>query len=426
MNDSISQFLRSGKILSQFGFEGAKFALARTFGKEDVNGSLMNLKDILGNSKGPIMKIAQILGTIPDLLPEDQAQIFRELQTSAPPMGASFVKRRMKGELGAHWESLFESFDYVSCFAASLGQVHKAVTLDGQNVACKLQYPDMQNAVEADLNQLKLLFKGFHAFNQGLDTSAIVAEIGDRLREEVDYLFESQMLKTFGEIFKDSPHIHIPKPIAHLTTPRLLTMTWLKGESVLWAQEQELDLRAKIADNLFYAWYYPFYTQGFIHADPHFGNYSMTHEGDINIFDFGCVRKFERNFIESVLMLFEGLLKKDDKICLNAYEKWGFEGLSLEIVPTLNLWANLLYGPLLEDKIRPLQENHSGVSGKETLFQVLSDLKKSGKLKIPREFIFLDRATVGIGSALLRLKIEKNWHQGFLDLLSKTGWKINI
>lgn len=426
MNDAFSQIFRSGKILSKFGVEGVKFAVSRSFGKNDMDGFLSNIKDILGASKGPIMKIAQILGTIPDLLPEEQAEIFRQLQTCAPPMTGSFVKRRMKGELGENWESLFSSFNQQASFAASLGQVHKAVTLDGQTVACKLQYPDMKNAVESDLNQLKVLFKGFEVFNKGIDTNEVFCEIADRLKEEIDYEQESKTLSKFLEIFKKLPFVEIPKVISSLTTPRLLTMTWLEGESVLWAKDQDLDLRQTIGHNLFYAWYYPFYTQGIIHADPHFGNYSIKENGNVNIFDFGCVRQFDSSFIDSVLLLFKGLLEKNDRICLDAYLNWGFEGVSLETVPILNLWANLMYGPLLEDKVRPLQENHSGVSGKQTLFQVLNELKQSHKLKIPREFIFLDRATVGIGSALLKLRIEKNWHQEFLNLLSISGQKINF
>ncbi len=426
MYDKLSQLLRSGKILSQVGFEGAKFAVNRGLGREDSHVFFQNIKTILGNSKGPIMKIAQILGTIPDLLPEEDAKILRELQVSAPPMGGLFVKRRMKGELGEDWSSKFQSFDQTPIFAASLGQVHQAKTLEGIDVACKLQYPDMQNAIESDLGQLKLLFKGFHFFHSSLDTSTIVEEITQRLREEVDYLFEAKTLGTFGEIFKDFPHIHIPKAIPDLTTPRLLTMTWLEGKSILWAEQQPLEFKEKIVDHLFHAWYYPFYAKGLIHADPHFGNYAFMENGDLCIFDFGCTRQFETEFIESVLLLFEGLIKKDDKICLEAYERWGFEGITLEAVPTLNLWANLMYGPLLEDRVRPLQENHSGVQGRDTLFKVLDEINNAGNLKIPKEFIFLDRATVGIGSALLRLKVEKNWHQSFLQLLSQTGWKINI
>jgi predicted unusual protein kinase regulating ubiquinone biosynthesis (AarF/ABC1/UbiB family) len=332
----------------------------------------------------------------------------------------------MKGELGENWASQFAHFDQTPCFSASLGQVHKAVTLGEETVACKLQYPDMQNAVEADLMQLKLFFKGLHFFNSNLDLSSLIEEIHARLKEEVDYLHEAQMLLTFKDIFQNFPHIETPTPFNDLSTSRLLTMTWLEGESILWAQEQDVSLREKIAENLFFSWYYPFYSQGLIHADPHFGNYAFDERGHVKIFDFGCCRKFEKSFVESVLLLFEGLFKKDDRLCLQAYENWGFEGVTLENVPTLNLWANLLYGPLLEDKIRPLQDEHTGVKGRETLFKVLETIKKTTPLKIPKEFVFLDRATVGIGSAILRLKTSRNWHRDFLRLLDQTGWKMNI
>jgi predicted unusual protein kinase regulating ubiquinone biosynthesis (AarF/ABC1/UbiB family) len=371
MYDELQQLIRSGKLLSKFGIEGAKFAISKSLGREDYVKTFNNFKDILGNAKGPIMKIAQILGTIPDLLPEDQAKIFRELQLSAPPMGAFFVKRRMKAELGEGWESKFKSFNQTAHFSASLGQVHKAVTLTGETVACKLQYPDMINAIESDISQLKLFLKGIRFLYASLDTSALVEEITQRLREEVDYKAEAGMMLKFKEIFEIFPNVSVPTPVLELSTDKLLTMNWLEGKSILWAEKQDLDFRQNLADLIFNVWYYPFYKEGLIHADPHFGNFAVTDEGGLHVFDFGCVQKFEKHFVQSVLMLFKGLLKKDNELCFEAYKAWGFEGIEKETVGILNLWANLVYGPLLEDRVRPLQEDHSGVTGRETLFFIL-------------------------------------------------------
>src|SRR5438445_465221 len=124
-----------------------------------------DLKETLGHLKGPLMKIAQILATVPDMLPPEYATAFLELQSNAPPMGWPFVKRRMQAELGPGWQSHFKTFEPNASAAASLGQVHKAIDHEGRLLACKLQYPEMGSAVEADLHQFKLILKSFEWVN---------------------------------------------------------------------------------------------------------------------------------------------------------------------------------------------------------------------------------------------------------------------
>src|ERR671927_311667 len=150
------------------------------------------LAQALGSLKGPIMKVAQLLATIPDLIPPEYASELQKLQSEAPPMGAAFVKRRMQAELGPDWQSRFGSFDLTPSAAASLGQVHRATTKDGVPLACKLQYPDMQSAVEADLKQLEFAFALHRRMRIAIDTREIAKEIGDRVREELDYLREAR------------------------------------------------------------------------------------------------------------------------------------------------------------------------------------------------------------------------------------------
>ncbi|HYZ61599.1 MAG TPA: AarF/UbiB family protein, partial [Acetobacteraceae bacterium] len=135
----------------------ARVAGAKVFGiKTDKAAHAEDLKAILGGLKGPLMKVAQILSTIPDALPAEYAAELSQLQANAPPMGWSFVRRRMAGELGPDWQSKFAAFGHEAAAAASLGQVHRATLLDGREVACKLQYPDMPSTVDADLRQLRL------------------------------------------------------------------------------------------------------------------------------------------------------------------------------------------------------------------------------------------------------------------------------
>src|ERR1700736_2000392 len=149
---------RYARVGANMGGVAAKIAATRFFGMGlDRGKNAIELAAALGGLKGPLMKVAQLMATIPDLLPPEYAAELQKLQSDAPPMGWAFVKRRMMAELGADWAKRFASFEHHPAAAASLGQVHRARSLDGAMLACKLQYPDMQSAVEADLQQLQWL-----------------------------------------------------------------------------------------------------------------------------------------------------------------------------------------------------------------------------------------------------------------------------
>src|SRR3978361_2090955 len=208
----------------------ARVAGERVFGiKTDRAAHAEDLKAILGGLKGPLMKVAQILSTIPDVLPEEYSQELAQLQANAPPMGWSFVRRRMSGELGADWQSKFKTFGQEAAAAASLGQVHRATLPDGREVACKRQYPDMRSTVEADLKQLKVAMSLYRRIDSVIQGDDIYAEIADRLREELDCAREAAQLRLSRLMLANVPSVTVPAPVPEYTTKRLLTMTWLDG-----------------------------------------------------------------------------------------------------------------------------------------------------------------------------------------------------
>ena len=150
---------RYARVGANVGGVAARVAGTRLFGMKGQNpNNAAALAQALGGLKGPIMKVAQLLATIPDAVPPEYAAELQKLQSEAPPMGPAFVKRRMQAELGADWRDRFAEFDLKPAAAASLGQVHRGTANDGMPLACKLQYPDMQSAVEADLKQLEFVF----------------------------------------------------------------------------------------------------------------------------------------------------------------------------------------------------------------------------------------------------------------------------
>lgn len=375
------------------------------------------LRKALGGLKGPLMKVAQILASVPDAIPKEYAEELRQLQANAPPMDWLFVRRRMTGQLGHGWQEQFADFGREAAHAASLGQVHKATLHDGRSVACKLQYPDMASVVEADLKQLKLIFSLYGRFDKAIQTDNIYDEVAARLREELDYEREAKQMGLYRAMLADEPGVHVPEPIPELSTGRLLTMTWLDGIPLLDACERPLEERNQIAYNMFRAWYVPFYDYGIIHGDPHLGNYTVRPDNSVNLLDYGCIRVFSPSFVQGVIDLYKAIRDGDEALAVHAYETWGFDQPSKELIAVLNLWAEFIYSPLLQDKVQKIQEQDSGNYGAQVAEKVHAELRNLGGVRPPREFVLMDRAAVGLGSVFMHLKAEVNWYRLFHDLV---------
>lgn len=417
-NNFASRIKRYAQVSTAVGGLLARIAGDRYLGF-DIDGEEHSekIKESLGQLKGPLMKVAQMLATIPDMLPPAYAQALQELQANAPSMGWLFVKRRMKAELGPDWQSKFKEFEHQACAAASLGQVHKAQDLAGNHLACKLQYPDMGSAVQADLGQLKFVLSVYEKSGGPLSTNELYKEVSERLYEELDYELEAKHMKLFELMLKGLPFAHIPQVDHDLSTKRLLSMNWLEGRRMMDMVDEPENIRNKVAEHMFRLWYSPLYTYGVIHGDPHLGNYTVREDQGINLLDFGCIRIFDPTFVQGVIELYKSLRDSKPDQTVAAYEMWGFANLTNEHIEVLNLWAGYLYGPLLDDRVRPIDDKFSGIAGKEAAGEVFSKLRKIGGVTPPREFVFMDRAAVGIGSVLLHLKASLNWHQMFEELI---------
>lgn len=409
---------RYARVGASVGGLAARLAGERYLGLSlDRDKHASELKRALGGLKGPLMKAAQLLSTIPDALPPEYARELAQLQANAPAMGWSFVKRRMATELGPDWPARFRHFDKEASFAASLGQVHRAVLPDGRDAAVKLQYPDMASALEADLDQLKVVFAIGQRFDPAIRTDEIQAEIRTRLREELDYRREARHVALYRHMLRDEPNVHVPDTVPELSTDRLLTMGWLAGAKLLDWKERSQEERNALAVNMFRAWYVPFYFYGVIHGDPHLGNYSVRPDGSVNLMDFGCVRVFPPRFVRGSIELYRALMTDDLDRAVAAYEDWGFSGLGRETVAVLNRWAGFLYGPLMDDRPRRLTEGVAEGFGRDMAQTVFGELRRMGGVRPPREFVFMDRAAIGLGSVFIHLRASINWHTLFESLI---------
>ncbi|MGI9170183.1 MAG: ABC1 kinase family protein [Caulobacteraceae bacterium] len=413
LSGRVARFARVGAGLS---CAAATFGANALFGAGDAQErNAKALREARGQLKGPLMKVAQMVATVPDLLPPEFAAQLTELQTNAPAMGPAFVRRRMAAELGADWPARFTAFDLAPAAAASLGQVHRATALDGSSLAVKLQYPEMLSAVESDLGQLRLLLGLGRRMFGAIDTREVAAEISERLREELDYAHEAAAMRLYRAFFAGRADIAVPAPDAALSTGRLLTMDWLEGRGLQAFKTADQEIRDRLARTLFEAWWTPLIHIGVIHGDPHLGNYSFTHgAGRLNLLDFGCIRVFPPAFVGGVVKLYRAMIAGDRAGEAAAYRAWGFSGLTDDLMDVLGIWARFIYGPLLDDRVRTVADGISpGAYGRREAFQVKRALEEKGPVTIPREFVFMDRAAIGLGSAFLHLDAAQNWRRLF-------------
>jgi predicted unusual protein kinase regulating ubiquinone biosynthesis (AarF/ABC1/UbiB family) len=425
---------RYARVGANVGGVAARYAGRRILGGTPNRSSEASaLASALGNLKGPLMKVAQLMATIPDLLPPEYAAELAKLQSEAPPMGWAFVKRRMQAELGPDWQQKFASFEHHPAAAASLGQVHRARSLDGAALACKLQYPDMQSAVEADLQQLQWLLAIRRRLDTAIDTSEIGKEIGARVREELDYRREAKHVALYRTMLEGIDLVRVPRAWPELSTGRLLTLDWLEGTRMLAHKNDPLAVRNTLATAMFTAWWYPFSRYGVIHGDPHLGNYTVfdarvegrppknvSEPAGINLLDYGCIRIFPPQFVRGVVDLYHGLLHDDDELVVRAYETWGFRRLSRELIDALNIWARFIYAPLLDDRVRTIADGVAPAEyGRREAFRVHQALKKKGPVTVPREFVFMDRAAIGLGAVFLHLRAELNFYRLFNEAIER-------
>ena len=176
---------------------------------------------------------------------------------------------------------------------------------------------------------------------------------------------------------------------------------------------------------MFTAWWFPFSRFGVIHGDPHLGNYSVFDDkkgkpAGINLLDYGCIRVFPPSFVGGVVDLYRGLLKGDDELVVHAYETWGFKRLTRELIEALNIWARFIYGPLLDDRVRSIADGvKPSEYGRKEAFRVHQALKKRGPVTVPREFVFMDRAAMGLGAVFLHLAAELNFYRLFNEAIER-------
>ena len=222
----------------------------------------------------------------------------------------------------------------------------------------------------------------------------------------------------YGRILSGDRLVRVPTSLPELSTARLISMTWLDGSPLLSFKDRPQGERNRIAEAMFEAWWYPFAHYAVIHGDPHLGNYSVFEEGGeaagINLLDYGCIRIFSPRFVHGVVDLYHGLREGNRERAVSAYETWGFKALSNELIDILNIWARFIYGPLIDDRVRTIADGVAPSDyGRREAYKVHQALRQQTPIKVPREFVFMDRAAIGLGAVLVHLGAKLNFHRLF-------------
>ncbi len=380
---------------------------------------------VLGELKGGAMKFGQALSVFEAALPEEIAAPYRaaltKLQEAAPPLPVAAVHGVLREQLGASWRSKFLEFSDKPSAAASIGQVHRAVWVDGREVAVKVQYPGAGPALLSDINQLARLARLFSGLSPGLDVKPLLVELRERISEELDYRLEAGWQRAFAEAYDGDPDIAIPKVIAG--GERVLVTEWLDGtplsEIIRDGSEPERDLAGLLLHRFLYSG--PG-RAGLLHADPHPGNFRLLPDGRLGVLDFGAVNRLPDGLPEPVGRLARKALEGDAEAVLEGLRAEGFLLPTIEVDPDELLEFLLpLLDPIASETFTFsrtwLRGEAARIGDPRSAASVLGR-----QLNLPPYYLLIHRVTLGaIGvlcqlgsSGSFRSEMER-WQPGFAE-----------
>ena len=374
-----------------------------------------------GELRGAFMKLIQMLSMRQDLLPGEALDVLRATQSSVPPMSYKMISEQIRKEIGKRPEQLFESFEETACAAASLGQVHRAVTKEGLDVAVKIQYPGVDDTVEQDLGNLKLLLRtlqtmGHDMMRQNIDTDAVYKELEQRLREELDYVAEARNMAEFRRRFADDSEIVIPRCFTDLSSRRVLTMEFLEGYPLadLMNPVVDLELRTWVARKTQVVTWRQILEFGVLHTDFHPGNYLVTHHPKMAVLDFGSIRRFPEPVRKANLQVARAILSGDDGVLADALKKLGYVKSGENPAPMVEI-VHLLFEPMYLD--RDFAPGEYDTVAKATK---LGEIAIENKIyQSPPHSVFLMRALIGLEGVSHGLAVTTNYRRIFRDIVER-------
>ncbi len=375
--------------------------------------SAQQVSERLGDMKGALMKLGQMASYLDEGLPAPLRAALSQLQSSAPPMAAELAAEVIERELGAPPEQIFLEWDPQPIAAASIGQVHRAVLLvDGAEraVAVKVQYPGVDQAIDADLKNADLL--GFllqQGFN-GLDPSEMVDEVKTRIREELDYTLEARNQTIFAEWFAGHPFIKVPRVYHDLSTRRVLTTELVAGHSWSWVKEQPQELRDRVGETLFRFVFRSLYGMYKFNGDPHPGNYLFHEDGSVTFLDFGLVKHFTDDEMATfIAMVRSAAYDRDIPAFRSVLETSGM--LKPDTPATtddVGRYFGRFYEPVSQDRETTWTPTYASSIVRHT-FDRSSPIAQYAT--VPQAFVFIQRINLGLYAILGELGARGNYRR---------------
>jgi predicted unusual protein kinase regulating ubiquinone biosynthesis (AarF/ABC1/UbiB family) len=374
----------------------------------------------LGQMKGALMKAGQLLSFIVESLPENAQQALSSLYSDAPPMSADLAAGVVRDEFGQEPERRFLDWTPEPVAAASIGQVHRAVTRHGVDVAVKVQYPGVDAAIEADLDNADTLYRLLSSFTlKGLDTRALVEELRGRMRDELDYRIEAANLAEFRAAYDGHPFVHVPELVAEDSGQRVLTTEWVEGLSwndfVAVAGPEE---RRRAGESIWRFAQHAVHRLGMFNGDPHPGNYKFSPVGDVTFLDFGLVKRWSPGEWERLSPSLHAIVvHRDPERLVTAMESSGFlkPGHGLDAQAVFD-YVSSPYRPYLADEFTFTREFM-----KDTVQRIIDvngpHAAVIERLDMPASFVVLDRVVWGVSALLGKLELTGPWRAMLLEYL---------
>jgi predicted unusual protein kinase regulating ubiquinone biosynthesis (AarF/ABC1/UbiB family) len=368
---------------------------------EDVAGTL-------GTMKGVMMKIGQMASYVDDGLSPAVRRTLARLQDSVPPMSPQLAAAVVEEELGAPPEQAFARWDPRPIAAASIGQVHRAVTLDGRAVAVKVQYPGIAETIAADLRNVALLSRLLRITAPAQDVEALIAELRDRIGEELDYRREAANQRLMAAYYDGHPTIHIPGIVSQLSTRRVLTSELSGGarfaELAGWPQHE----RDLAAETIYRFVFRSLYEVRAFNGDPHPGNYLFHGGGRVTFLDFGLVRHFTPAELQPLLQMARNVcVEHDPEAFRRSLEDAGFlrPGAPLSTAAIVEHLA-VFYDTIREPGPLTITGDYAS-SVVRRFFDLRSPV--AGYISVPQSYVILQRINLGLFAVLGELSATANW-----------------
>ncbi len=365
----------------------------------------------LGQMKGVVMKAGQMLSFIIDGLPPEARHVLESLQADVEPMAPSLAASVIEAELGAPPDEVFLDWDPIPAAAASIGQVHKAVTRDGRIVAVKVQYPGLDSTIGSDLDNAQMIYRMVSVVAlKSLDVQGLVDELRARMADELDYRLEASCQSEFAERYRGHPFVNVPDVIGEYSTRRVLTSEWVDDMS--WEQflaTADESARQRAAEVIFRFVQGAIYRVGVFNGDPHPGNYLFGPDGSVTFIDFGLVKRWAPGEFEGLIPIIDPLFERDAEGVVAQMESSGFlrPGHGLDPESVLD-YVSAPYTAYFTDTFTFTEDFTQGVI--RGLLEVGGPhAEVMHALTMPPSFVILDRVVWGMSALLGRLGARNRW-----------------